>query len=532
MPAQAAARSELASPLAAYAEGRIAAERGAFDRANSAYAIALAALPADVDLASEALSNGIAGGDFALAMEAARKLAAAGDLSVEARLMLTAGALRAGDWRGAGAQLDALEEEESFAFMAPILRAWIAVGARRGNAEALLDGAAAHPIAVSYAAEHRPLLRLALRRRGAAAELAAQAAEAGERGTRFRLAGAALLAGRGDRRGAIELLAGQDRRIVAARALVEAGRPLPGEVATPAAGAAEFLLSMASDLREQNVLPLALSFARIATFLAPDNGAAWLTAADALAGQQRYEAALELLARIPAGDPWADMAAEGRVVILAAAGRGEEALAEALVRDPETVAAWVRIGDIKMELGRQGEAADAYGRALALHGPEDPFPAWALWLARGGALERAGSWAEGKAALTRAYELAPEQAIVLNHLGYAQLERRENLEEAERMVREAARLAPDNAAIADSLGWAYYLKGDIARAVELLERAAEGEPADPTINEHLGDVYWSAGRRIEARFAWRAAAVYAEPEDAERIAAKIAEGLTPRLAAR
>jgi Flp pilus assembly protein TadD len=489
-------------------------------------------LPDDELLASEALSHGIAGGDYGLALEAARRLERSGDLSVEARLMLTSDALRNRDWRAATAQIDALEAEETFAFMVPILRAWTAFGSRRGDPEGILDAGVRYPIAAAYIAEHRPLLRLALGRRGAAAEIVALADTIGPRRLRLRLAGAALLARKGDRAGALRLLEGGDKTLVAARALVEARMPLPGEVATPAAGAAEFFAAMAGDLRQQNVMPLALSFARLATFLAPDSSEARLVAADVLATQGRHDAALALVAEIPAADALAAVSADARVILLAGAGRHEEALAEALAAAPDSVTAWVRIGDIHMQLERRTDAAEAYGRALALHGDDDAYPEWALWLARGGALERAGAWEEGKTALRKAYELAPEQPYVLNHLGYAQLERRENLEEAERLIREANRLAPDNAAIADSLGWAYYLRGELPKAIELLERAAEGEPADPTINEHLGDAYYTFGRRVDARFAWTAALVYADVEDAARLSAKIEEGLTPRLAAR
>ena len=65
----------------------------------------------------------------------------------------------------------------------------------------------------------------------------------------------------------------------------------------------------------------------------------------------------------------------------------------------------------------------------------------------------------------------------------------------------------------------------------MLEQAAQGQPADVEINEHLGDAYFAAGRRVEARFAWKAASVYAEGAAAARIAAKMETGLTPQLAA-
>ena len=155
-----------------------------------------------------------------------------------------------------------------------------------------------------------------------------------------------------------------------------------------------------------------------------------------------------------------------------------------------------------------------------------------MWLFRGGAHDEAGDWPQAKAALETAYRLAPEQPLVLNYLGYAQLERRENMAEAERLVREAHRLAPDNPAITDSLGWALFLSGRTDEAIGLLEQAVEGAPGDVEINEHLGDAYFAAGRRVEARFAWAAARVYAEDEDAARLDAKMVAGLTPRLAAR
>jgi len=163
---------------------------------------------------------------------------------------------------------------------------------------------------------------------------------------------------------------------------------------------------------------------------------------------------------------------------------------------------------------------------------DDGQAEWTLWLMRGGALDQAGNWAEARDALRTAYRLAPEQPVVLNYLGYGQLIRREDPAEAERMIREAHRRAPDNAAITDSLGWALYLKGELPEAIVLLEQAAEGAPADVEINEHLGDAYFRAGRRVEARFAWAAALAYADGAVATRLRGKMETGLTPQLAAR
>ena len=61
----------------------------------------------------------------------------------------------------------------------------------------------------------------------------------------------------------------------------------------------------------------------------------------------------------------------------------------------------------------------------------------------------------------------------------------------------------------------------------LLERAAQAEPANTEIGDHLGDAYWSIGRNYEARYAWRAALLTAEPTETARLTAKIANGLPP-----
>jgi Flp pilus assembly protein TadD len=155
-----------------------------------------------------------------------------------------------------------------------------------------------------------------------------------------------------------------------------------------------------------------------------------------------------------------------------------------------------------------------------------------LYLLEGSALEQGGRWEEARTALEKALALAPEEPVVLNYLGYAQVERRQNVPAALDLLRKASALKPDDPSITDSLGWAQYVAGDPKAAVPILERAAAGAPDDVTINEHLGDALWTTGRRYEARYAWTAAGTFAEGDVAERISAKVREGLTPATAAR
>jgi len=453
----------------------------------------------------------------------------------DARFLLLADAFKTRDWRGARSQIELIEREQMFAFAVPVLRAWLAFGSGQGDPLAALPAPGGQGAAAAYAAEHRPLLMAATGRAEAVDELIRAANSAGPRGARLRLAGAAMLARR-DRAGALRLLDGPGEPLAAARRLLETRRSLPGAIDGADDGLAELLVRISLDLHAQELSPLAATFARMATWLSPDNSESWMVAAELLGQLDRHAVAVPLLANVGTDDPFFATARDQRIRLLVAGDDREAALAAALAATraaPASALDWVRLGEVYTALDRQGDAAEAFGRALAVRTDADDGQAeWTLWLMRGGALDQAGNWAEARDALRTAYRLAPEQPVVLNYLGYGQLIRREDPAEAERMIREAHRRAPDNAAITDSLGWALYLKGELPEAIVLLEQAAEGAPADVEINEHLGDAYFRAGRRVEARFAWAAALAYADGAVATRLRGKMETGLTPQLAAR
>ncbi|HET9428988.1 MAG TPA: tetratricopeptide repeat protein [Allosphingosinicella sp.] len=529
----AAAIAEEASPLAHYVQARAASSAGDAEQASAAFAAILASEPDNELVAAQALSHAVAAGDWTLALAAARTLERRNALQPDVRFLLLADAFRSRDWARAEQQIDLIEREQLFGFAVPVLRAWRAQGSRRGDPMSFLPEEGLEGASASYAAEHRTLIGITRGQVDDPQRIISELAAAGSRSMRLRFAAAAALGERRKRAAALALLDGQDPATAAARALLER-RQLRGAIDTPAAGLAELLVRLSLDLHAQNLTPLALSFTRIATWLAPENSESWMVAAELLAQRGHEREAIALLDRVAASDPFGAQARDLRVRLLVQAEEGERALAQAAaaVEGPAaSMSDWLRLGEVQLATDRPAEAATAFARAIETHRPEDQSThLWALWLMRGSAHDQADQWPEAKAALEEAYRLAPEQPLVLNYLGYAQLERRENVEEAERLVREAHRLAPDSAAITDSLGWALFLKGQLPEAIQLLEQAAQGEPADVEINEHLGDAYYAAGRRNEARFAWRAALVYAEGEDAERLNGKIRSG--PRIATR
>lgn len=504
-------------------------------QASARFTAALNAAPQNEIVAAQALRHAVIAGDWPLAVRAARITEARNAIQPDARFLLLADAVRNRDWVRARAQLDAIERDRLFAFAVPVLRAWVALGSGQGDPIAMLPaGGGVDQLTASYVNEQRPFLLIAARR-PEALEAAQVIGGAGLRALRLRLAAASALARRGQRSEAIAMLQADDVPTRTARAALEAGRPLPGAVDDARTGIAEVIQRIALDLNGQQVGAVAATFASLATWLAPDNGVGWMVAAE-LAGQEdRRDSAIEMLSHVPADDPFVDMARDQRIRLLVANGGNEAALrvAEAAAGAAAATAAdQVRLGDVLMAMSRPRDAAAAFRRAIELRSADSAMPEWTLWLQAGGAYDQAEDWPQARSALQRAYELAPAEPLVLNYLGYAQLERRENMAEAERLVREAHRLAPDNAAITDSLGWALFLRGQRAEGLALLEQAAQASPADVEINEHLGDAYYVMGRRVEARFAWTAARVHAEGADRTRLDAKIDIGLTPELAAR
>ncbi|HEY0325326.1 MAG TPA: tetratricopeptide repeat protein, partial [Allosphingosinicella sp.] len=449
------------------------------------------------------------------------------------RPLVLADALKREDWAAADRQIARMEQEQLFAMILPILRAWTVFGSRRADPIAALAPMESASGA-GYGVEHRALIELA-QGRGSPEIFASLDPGAGLRLQRLRLAAAAEFAARRQRDQALGLVAGDQPAFAAARRLIEAGRPIPGRIDSAADGVAELFARVAIDFNQQELSSEAVILAQIARYLAPDNSEATFLAAEVM-GEERAAEAVRLLAQVPADDPFADAAASLRLRLLASSGQRATAMTEVrqrIARGSRDPADHIQLGDLLVDARQFDEAAAAYARAHELWraGTYPAIPEWTLFVARGGALEQGGRWPEARTALREAYRLAPAEPVVLNYLGYAQIDRGEEPAESERMIREALRLAPDSAAITDSLGWALFRTGRVDEAIPYLERAARNEPADVEINEHLGDAYYAAGRRYEARFAWTAALVYAEGEAAERLRAKIERG-PPRLVQR
>jgi tetratricopeptide (TPR) repeat protein len=527
-----AARLAVSDAARTYVQARAAAMSGDHARSAQLLAALAEAQPDQADIARKALSEAIGAGDMPLALSLARAVPAA-KLPVDARMLLVAEEIRRRHPERAAQWLAPTGGNGDLRDLAPVINAWTA--ADRGDAQralAAFDQIPARSLLSPVEVEQRAFVLLRFRRTAEAEPLARQAiGRAGTRDARLRLAFADAFLAAGDRQRALMIVDGLGEGETAARQRIAAGKSGGQAIDSLPKALSEVLTAFATDLLRLQPAAPPIGLVQVARYADPRNSSATALLALLLAGRQsRTDEALALLRTVPASDPLMPQVRDIQVRILRDDKKFNEAyqIAAAAALSPTAdLGDFSRLGDVLQAMKRHNEAAGAYGRAIALTQAQKlDGQLWPLLLLRASALEDANRWPEARAALQQALTLAPDQPLLLNFLGYAKLQRGEDMDAAEAMIRKASDLAPDEASITDSLGWAEFKRGKVGEAIVTLQRAAEKDPAQAEIQEHLGDALYRSGRRYEARFAWKASLVTAEDEIATRVNAKLASGLT------
>lgn len=523
-----AARPKETTALQSYVQARMAEAQDNGAAARMGYAAALAAEPGNSLIGERALRQAVESGDKALAVAAAETLAQANSLPPDASLLLIGVRLQARDVAGAIRLIDQLEQDKKLLFLTPVLRSWVGLAARTPDAPTRLGVTGTEGLDASLILEQRAFADLLSGRTVEGVSLIRSAPRGDMRAGVTHITAAATLQKLGDSSTAQSLLNGTDSSFAAARARLNANQSIGGAVDTPLKGLAFFYGRLATDLVRDNAPRLAMTLARYARFLDTSSPFIAMAEAQALAANDFNAEALAAMAGVEPDSPYAGVAFESRLALYQRLGRGAEAeqLAAQAADASQRSADFVRLGDIQTRLGRHEAAVASYAKALTASEKSGAPERWAILMLQGSALAQANNWPAAETALRNAIQLAPNEPSLLNFLGYSMLERRIKVAEAKELIARAASLKPDDSAIMDSLGWAHFLSGEFDQAVTVLEKAALAEPTEPTINEHLGDAYWRIGRKIEARYSWRAAALTAPETAQDRLAEKVDLGLT------
>jgi len=523
------------SPALTYVEARAAAINGDHAQAAELLATLADARPGQLQFAQQALTEAIGSGQMSLALSLVPKIPA-GKLSTESRLLVVTEAIKQRQGDRALQWLAPSGNTPDLRLFGPLITAWGA--AERGDqatALATLDQISAKNPLSPLVDEQKALLLLKFRRPADAEPFARRAiAAAGQREARLRLAFADGFLAAGDRARATATVQSLSSDSPGARRIL-AGRSTGEAIDTSAKAWSDVLTVFAADIARLQRNNPPVGFAQVAHYADPSNSGATALLALLLDSSDRSDEASALLATVPTDDPLISQVRDVQARILTNGKKYDEAyaIAAAAVREPGAASIdYSRLGDVLEAMDRHNEAADAFGRAIAIAnatGQKDDL--WSLLLLQANSYEQADRWPEAKAGLLQALTLAPQQPLLLNFLGYARLERGEDMDASEAMIRKASELAPDDASITDSLGWAQFKRGKLAEAIDTLQKAAEKDPDQAEIQEHLGDALYKSGRRYEARFAWQAALVTAEDKVETRVKQKLTSGLTPANAA-
>jgi tetratricopeptide (TPR) repeat protein len=191
---------------------------------------------------------------------------------------------------------------------------------------------------------------------------------------------------------------------------------------------------------------------------------------------------------------------------LADTGDPEKPLADVrslLKGAPEDRDVYLRLSIMYTRLHRWSHAEEALNKAeqLSTKAEDKEY----VYFLRGSTYEREKKYDEAETEFRKILAANPQSAATLNYLGYMNADRDVRLEESLNYIKLAVSLEPTNGAYLDSLGWAYFKLGKYDLAEENLNKAALRMGSDPTVQDHLGDLYQKTGRLKLAAAHWERA---------------------------
>ncbi len=292
-----------------------------------------------------------------------------------------------------------------------------------------------------------------------------------------------------------------------------------------------FLERLGSVLQEQNKTDQAIAAYQKMIDMGGDTAMrGYQGQVDAYRNAHQFDKAIEVSRKAVAADP------KNRDLKLMLAGeltdqdKADEgiALAKSLLNSSaDDRGVWIAIGQMDVRLRRWKDAEDAFNKAEPLTTKKED-KIYLLFL-RGELAERQKHFDPAEQLFKQVLDLDPSNSMTLNYLGYMLADKGIRLPEALKMIRKAVDLDPGNGAYLDSLGWVYFKMGQYELAEDNLRQAIQRDQTDPTVHEHMGDLYEKTGRIRQAAAQWELSlAEYAksapadiEPGDVAKVQKKL-----------
>ncbi|NHO33870.1 tetratricopeptide repeat protein [Acetobacter fallax] len=521
--------------------GLVASRADDYAAAAKAFSAALAADPNDPEIARQAFTQSALAGDpnaVTLARESAKH---PGGRTILTAFVIGNDAALHGRWQDAATAYKAMPNDALTQLLAPLLQAWCLAGEHK-SADAIRQLTAPSTSA-------SPAMPFYLVHAGLIAALNGETILAGRLydDARRQMPGRDLLLTRAlgnwlwqsgrqtEARDLMRQMTSADTALAIAAPELQAALSTP-PVTTPQQGLAHAYMLVAFLMHQQaehvsesegaqQINVAAAMMLRMALTLDPPLAIGRLMLAEVEQDLGHKDVAATALSGIAPTDPLIRVAQYRRALLDDTLGHTVAArqTLEALVHDePQQVLPSRALGTLLFEQKDWPAAITAFSHAVdtarASHTLE-----WTLLFERAAAYERTGDWSKAEADLQAARQMMPDEPLLLNFLGYGWIQRGQHQQDAIALLERALSLDPDDGAIRDSLGWACLRTGNVAKAVQLLEHAAEQTPLDAEVNYHLGVAYWDLGRKTEAIDQWNIAlGLKPEADDLVRIQSALA----------
>jgi tetratricopeptide (TPR) repeat protein len=270
---------------------------------------------------------------------------------------------------------------------------------------------------------------------------------------------------------------------------------------------AVFLERLGTVYRDNSNEPLAIETFRKMLVLGDDNAERGYqqiidTYREAKQWQKATDAAREATEKLP-NDRGLKMVYAAQLADMGQTDTGLEQVKSLLKGTAEDREVYITLAQMYTRLKRWPEAESSLDKAAQLS-TKDEEKEYVEFL-RGSTYEREKKYGQAEETFRKVLVTDPQNAAVLNYLGYMLADRGSKLEEALILIKKAVELDPANGAYLDSLGWAYFRLGKYELAEDKLIKASQHAGADPTVQDHLGDLYQKTGRLKLAAAHWERA---------------------------
>ena len=210
-------------------------------------------------------------------------------------------------------------------------------------------------------------------------------------------------------------------------------------------------------------------------------------------GLKRTEKALAHLEQVKPESRFYNNAVVHRAVLLHDKGEIEQAIRivlGAIETDPENPDYYLYLGSFYEELERYDEAIEILEKGLEIDSNNAR-----IQFRLGVVYDKIGRRKRALEVMEKVVQIEPNNAKALNYLGYTYAEMGIELEKAEALILRALEIKPEDGYIIDSLAWVYFKQGAFDQALLWLKKAITLVPDDPTILEHIGDVYQALNKK-------------------------------------